>query len=104
MSIEQTRAKNNRYPFCLRVMVGSLVLLLCASGVLGLQGCKELSGVGESKVEMLSHWEAQDVYEDLLKATSFGKSLLYNDNLIGRIVWNEAQFMESLINMYDLTK
>lgn len=32
------------------------------------------------------------------------QSLLYNDNLSGRIVWNEQYFMESLINMYRATK
>ena len=30
--------------------------------------------------------------------------LLYNDNLSGRIVWNERYFMESLINIYEATK
>ena len=48
--------------------------------------------------------DAKKIYNDLLQKTNQGKSLLYNDNLMGRIVWNEAQFMESLLNMYEACK
>ncbi|MBC7344230.1 MAG: hypothetical protein H5U03_02165, partial [Clostridia bacterium] len=80
--------------------LASLILLCCAVGNLGLQGCRH----SPTTVETMSFQEAREVYDALLEATSFGDALLYNDNLTGRIVWNEAQFMESLVNMYELTK
>jgi hypothetical protein len=46
------------------------------------------------------------IYKDKacnVKESNF-QSLLYNDNLSGRIVWNEQYFMESFINMYEATK
>lgn len=49
-------------------------------------------------------FEALKAYNKMLRATSFGESLLYSDNTTGRIVWNEAPFMESLLNMFELTK
>lgn len=51
----------------------------------------------------VSRDEARETYDELLNATDSGKALLYNDNLEGRIVWNEAPFMESLIDMYEAT-
>lgn len=50
-----------------------------------------------------SYEEANDAYDFLLNSTRFGDVLLYSDNLNGRIVWNEAYFMESLLNMYEAT-
>ncbi|MDI9617165.1 MAG: hypothetical protein QFX31_07370 [Methanothrix sp.] len=47
--------------------------------------------------------EAKQVYDELLNSTKSGNALLYNNNLNGRIVWNEAYFMESLLNMYEAT-
>lgn len=43
-------------------------------------------------------------YNSLLTLSDGGDSLLYNDNLEGRIVWNECYFMLSLLNMYQATK
>ena len=42
-------------------------------------------------------------YEKLLAYIDQGDRLLYSDNLSGRIVWNEQYFMESLVNMYQIT-
>lgn len=47
--------------------------------------------------------EPRAVYSALFEALSAGERLMYTDNLTGRIVWNEAPFMESLLNMYELT-
>lgn len=43
-------------------------------------------------------------YDSLLTLSDSGDQVLYNDNLEGRIVWNEFYFMLSLINMYEETK
>ena len=102
MVMRHTQAKGNRYPRLLRLAKGSMALLLCATVILGPSGCRQ-SSVEETKVETRPSSDAQVVYEELLKATSFGQRLLYDDNLTGRIVWNEAYFMESLINMYEVT-
>jgi|FaiFalDrversion3_1042247.scaffolds.fasta_scaffold01524_2 hypothetical protein len=104
MSIERARAKDHRYLLHLRLIVTSLALLLCSTGILGLQGCRHSSNVKESTLETPSSHRVQAVYDGLLAATSFGRNILYSDNLTGRIVWNEAQFMESLINMYEVTR
>jgi len=82
----------------------NIVLLWLISGALLLTGCKDRGKAPKVSEESPILAEPQEVYDELLRATSFGKSLLYNDNLIGRIVWNEAQFMESLLNMYEATK
>lgn len=86
--------------FFLRLIVMGLSLFLCSSVALSLQGCKRSLNMGEASPSL----EIREIYDALLQATSFGKNLLYSDNLTGRIVWNEAQFMESLLNMYELTR
>lgn len=48
--------------------------------------------------------EPLQVYNMLLEEASFGDDIFYDNNLTGRIVWNEASFMESLINVYELTR
>lgn len=89
----------NQLPFK-RSLLASLVLLCYFAGSLGLQGCRHSRG----PTNTMSIQEVTGVYEALLEATHFGEKLLYDDNLTGRIVWNEAQFMESLLNMYELTQ
>lgn len=84
----------------MRLILASLVLLWCTAGSLGLLGC----GHSPEAPKTIPFQEVREVYDNLLKATSFGESLLYHDNSTGRIVWNEVQFMESLLNMYELTK
>ncbi|MEA3358777.1 MAG: hypothetical protein U9R17_05140 [Thermodesulfobacteriota bacterium] len=45
--------------------------------------------------------QLQPVLNDRISGQMISEnSLLYNDNLSGRIAWNEQYFMESLINMY----
>lgn len=88
-----------RWRKALRLVLVILVLIGLATG-LSFQGC----GPPPNTAKTIVFQEARQTYDALLKATSFGENLLYRDNLTGRIVWNEAQFMESLINMYDLTK
>lgn len=100
---KQRERKQRSFTASLRLVVLSLVLLACIVGILDLQGCKHSISSKEPPISRLSTTEVQNIYNDLLKATSFGKALLYNDNLTGRIVWNEAQFMESLLNMYKAT-
>lgn len=102
--MRRTKASDVEHPFSLRLVVVGLALLLCTAGALGLQGCRRSSSVEETKSEEPSSPVAREIYDDLLEQTSFGRTLLYSDNLTGRIVWNEAQFMESLLNMYELTK
>lgn len=48
--------------------------------------------------------EPLKIYNMLLEETSLGDDILYDNNLTGRIVWNEVPFMESLINVYELTR
>jgi hypothetical protein len=47
--------------------------------------------------------DAVSTYERLLSYVDQGDRLLYPNNLTGRIVWNEQYFMESLLNMYQVT-
>jgi len=43
-------------------------------------------------------------YRELLHSRAFdGEALLYRGNLTGRIVWNEQYFMESLLNVFEIT-
>jgi len=104
MDMRRRKAKDVEHPFSLLLVVVGLAVVLCAAGVLSLQGCRRSNNLEESESEELSSSEVRGVYDDLLKATWSGGSLLYENNLTGRIVWNEAQFMESLLNMYELTK
>jgi len=100
----KTRKNQGSLTIYLQLIVVSLALFFWALRpldlVVGSYGVKQK----EIYINVAAHREVREVYDDLLKATSFGESLLYNDNLTGRIVWNEAQFMESLINMYEVTK
>jgi len=100
--MKYAQARGKRYPVVLVLAVKSVTLLLCATVILGPSGCMQTS-TEETKVQTRIG-NAQVVYDKLLKATSQGQKLLYDDNLTGRIVWNEAQFMESLLNMYEATK
>ncbi|HEU68906.1 MAG TPA: hypothetical protein ENN53_06820, partial [Candidatus Acetothermia bacterium] len=70
---------------------GCLVLLAACSRAL------------DTAPQVAAHADPVQVYDGLLAAVSSGEDLLYHDNLTGRIVWNQAQFMESLINMFELT-
>jgi len=54
-------------------------------------------------LHVLSFQEATKTYDELLNSTDFKDGLLYEDNREGRIVWNEAPLMESLVNMYEAT-
>lgn len=87
----------------LRLIVIVLALFMSSSAAFGIQGCGCSNNVGEKTLGIPSSCEVQTIYDHLLAATSFGQDLLYEDNLTGRIVWNEAQFMESLVNMYEAT-
>ncbi|RKY92951.1 hypothetical protein DRQ15_00815 [candidate division KSB1 bacterium] len=102
MITKYAQARGKRYPIVLLSVMKSVMFLLCATVILGLSGCKQ-SSTKETEVQTRID-NAQVVYEKLLKATSLGQKLLYDNNLTGRIVWNEAQFMESLLNMYEATK
>jgi hypothetical protein len=87
----------------IRLFILILVLLPSILGTLLLTECKNRGKVEEvSRAPILT--EPREVYDSLLEAILFGKTLLYTDNLTGRIVWNEAPFMESLLNMYEVTK
>ncbi|MBC7239843.1 MAG: hypothetical protein H5T71_07075, partial [Chloroflexi bacterium] len=88
-----------RWQQALRLVLAILVVIGLAAG-LGFRGC----GPSPNTAKTTTFQEARQTYDALLEATSFGKDLLYGDNLTGRIVWNEAQFMESLLNMYELTR
>jgi len=54
-------------------------------------------------LQALSFQEATKTYGELLNSKDFKNGLLYEDNREGRIVWNEAPLMESLVNMYEAT-
>ena len=101
--MDQTTKKDNRHRISLRLFIGALVLLLCLLSlwifVIGPPMHQPSSSFEESQ-ENLSHQMAKDAYDELLNATKSERSILYSDNLQGRIVWNEAQFLESLVNMY----
>lgn len=45
----------------------------------------------------------ETIYKSFLTFTNNGSSFLYEDNLYGRIAWNQQYFMESLIYMYEVT-
>lgn len=57
----------------------------------------------DKRVEAETEQDPIVVYQKLLAATEDGEQFLYEDNIKGRIVWNEQYFMESLINMYEVT-
>ena len=84
----------------LRVVLASWILLPYTPRIL--QNWSSIRIVEKTQTR-LSFSDIQKNYDALLRATSFGEAILYSDNLTGRIVWNEAQFMESLLNMYELT-
>lgn len=91
--------KTVRWHRAMHLVLAILILIGLVAG-LGFQGCK----VSPNTVKTTTFQEAREIYDALLEATSLGRGLLCNDNLTGRIVWNEAQFMESLLGMYELTQ
>lgn len=93
-----------RRSFGLRPGVQKLAVLLCVLLVLASPTQSSASSHVEGNQNAAHNpGSARQAYNDLLEATSFGQMLLYDDNLTGRIVWNEAYFMESLVNMYEVT-
>ena len=61
----------------------NIVLLWLISGALLLTGCKDRGNALKVSEESPILVEIQEVYDELLRATSSGKMLLYRDNLIG---------------------
>ena len=83
-----------------------LALIILVTLIISFLGFQLFSTSDDRKADNainMSSDELKVTYDNLLSATSYGRDLLYQDNLTGRIVWNEAQFMESLINMYKVT-
>lgn len=80
-----------------------LVLTISSMVFLGFQWFRTSGDHRADTASNISSDQLKVIYDNLLSATSNGHDLLYQDNLIGRIAWNEAQFMESLINMYEVT-
>lgn len=88
----------------MRLIIINLVLLFFISGFPTITWSINPGKIAEVTKEIPIPPKAQEVYDELLRATSFGKDLFYSENMTGRIVWNEAEFMESLLNMFELTK
>ncbi|MCS7305979.1 MAG: D-glucuronyl C5-epimerase family protein [Thermoguttaceae bacterium] len=76
------------------------LLLLSLGGAL-VWGCQAQEIPSNSLPSYTLDLSPPQIYQTLLQATEKGMKILYKDNLTGRITWNQAQFLESLLNMYE---
>lgn len=80
----------------IKIFLAALILFIVPDGCNPNQKSAIENSLGQDEII--------DAYEKLLSYIDYGRPLFYSDNLTGRIVWNERDLMESLLNVYQITQ